>query len=461
MLGRWQQIADLVRAMRIKRRQLDPVLRWTPEELTAHQDRCWRSLARLAAEKAPFYRELYQGIDLERAPLTALPPVEKGDLMERFDETVTEAALRLDELEAYLRGPLTRPFRDRFHVLQTSGSTGRRGIVVYDRPEWVACIAGSLRCQELMGNRPRLLPRVRMATFTSTNLSHISCRLAWSTDIGLYRRLTVDPQEPLEQVLTRLQQFQPEVLFGYPSVILPVLQAQMDGRVRIRPRRIVGGAEAVTPAFRSAVREVWDAEVLDLYATTETGVLSVESTGNQGIYLLEDQTLVEVVDEDDQPVPEGTPGQSALITCLTRRAQPLIRYRLSDQLILDPPPGAGSPPFRRVRGIQGRVEDSLRLRNAQGQEVELRPSLVVEELLALPGARQVQVIQEIEEIQVSLVAAPDQAAALPQAVEEWFRRVAREQNLHLPRLTVRIVSRLGGTEATRGKFRPVECRLPR
>jgi phenylacetate-CoA ligase len=444
--------------MRLKREQLDPALRWTREELAAHQERRWRAVARLAAERAPFYRELYRGIDLERAPLTELPPVEKGQLMERFDESVTDPALRLADLEAFLRGaPPDGLFRGRFQVLLTSGTTGQRGILVYDRAEWLARIAASFRCQELMGARRRLIPRPSMATFTSTNPFHISRRLSRATDVGLYRKLAIDPQDPLGEVLPRLERFRPEVLFGYPSVILPVAQAQIDGRVRLRPQRVIAGAEAVTPAFRATVQEAWRCPVFDLDATTETGALAVEGTDHQGSYLMEDQTLVEVVDEQDRPVPDGTRGHHLLLTCLDRLAQPLIRYRVSDQIVVDSP--APPLPFRRVRAIDGRVRDALRLLHARGHEVELRPSFLLAGLLALPGARQVRVVQELDEIRVSMVAAGP-ADGLPAAVEAWFQGVAREQDLRLPRIVVEIVPRLGGGEGTMGKFRPVECRLP-
>lgn len=276
MSRQWQRVGDLARAMRLKREQLDPALCWTPEELAAHQEQRWRAVARFAAKRAPFYQELYRGIDLERAPLTELPPVEKGQLMERFDESVTDPALRLADLETYLRAaPEDGLFRGRFQVLLTSGTTGQRGILVYDRAEWLARIAASFRCQELMGGRRRFIPRPSMATFTSTNPFHISRRLSRATDVGLYRKLAIDPQEPLERALPRLERFRPEVLFGYPSVILPVAQAQIDGRVRLRPQRVIAGAEAVTPAFRATVHEAWGCDVFDLYATTETGALAV------------------------------------------------------------------------------------------------------------------------------------------------------------------------------------------
>lgn len=458
MLQRWRRVHDLTQAAYVKRVRFDPVLRWTPEQLAAHQERRWRAVAKTAAARAPYYRERYRGIDLERAPLHELPPVDKAGLMERFDEAVTDPALRLDELDAFLRiASADDTYQGRFHVLLTSGSTGRRGIVVYGHEEWIATLAASMRGnQALMGTQ--LLQS--MATFTSTHPSYISSRLLRATDLGLPRRLTVDAQEPLEQVLPRLQRFQPKVLFGYPSAIAPIVQAQIGGRVRLRPQRVIVSGEAVTPALVEAVREAWGCPVLDLYATTETGALAIDSPDHQGRYLLEDVTLVEVVDERERPVPDGERGHHLLLTCLDRTTQPLIRYRVSDRLVVDPPRGPGFPPFRRVRAIEGREEDALRLKNGQGQEVELHPALLLGGLLELPGARQVHVVQEVDRIEIALVAAEGQAAGLPGAARGWFETLARERDLRLPPLLVHVVPRLGGTEATMGKFRPVECRLP-
>ena len=168
---------------------------------------------------------------------------------------------------------------------------------------------------------------------------------------------------------------------------------------------------------------------------------------------------MEVVDGRGRPVPEGERGDHLLITCLDRTAQPLIRYRVSDRLVLDPPGGAGHPPFRRVRAIEGRQEDALRLENGRGERVEVHPPLLLGALLGLPGVRQVHVVQEVDRIEVSLVAGGGRAADLPAAVGGWFEALARERDLRLPRVVVRVVPRLGGG-ATMGKFRPVECRLP-
>ena len=137
------------------------------------------------------------------------------------------------------------------------------------------------------------------------------------------------------------------MLFGYPSAIAPIADAQISGRLGVRPQRVIVSGEAVTPAFREAVRAAWGCAVLDLYATTETGALAIDGADPQGRHLLEDVTLVEVVDAQERPVPNGERGDHLLITCLDRASQPLIRYRMSDRLILDPPRGPG---FRRSAG---------------------------------------------------------------------------------------------------------------
>jgi hypothetical protein len=70
------------------------------------------------------------------------------------------------------------------------------------------------------------------------------------------------------------------------------------------------------------------------------------------------------------------------------------------------------------------------------------------------------VVQEVDRIEVSVAAAGDGADGAAAAARGWFEALARERDLRLPPVLVRAVPHLGGTEATMGKFRAVECRLP-
>ncbi len=86
-----------------ERRRLEAHNRWTREELLAHQARGLAVLRAYAVARSPFYRALHRG--LEGAPLEALPTVTKANLMEHFNEVVTDRAIRLADVEQYLRHP--------------------------------------------------------------------------------------------------------------------------------------------------------------------------------------------------------------------------------------------------------------------------------------------------------------------------------------------------------------------
>lgn len=80
-----------------------------------------------------------------------------------------------------------------------------------------------------------------------------------------------------------------------------------------------------------------------------------------GLYLFEDSVIFEVVDEKNRSVPAGAFGAKLLITVLSSRAQPLIRYELSDSVRLAADTGSNSLPFARIDGIQELTEDILHL----------------------------------------------------------------------------------------------------
>jgi hypothetical protein len=66
--------------------------------------------------------------------------------VQRFDEVVTDPALKLREVESFLtQASLDERFVGRFHILQASGSTAQHGIVPYSHDERFHTIAAALR----------------------------------------------------------------------------------------------------------------------------------------------------------------------------------------------------------------------------------------------------------------------------------------------------------------------------
>jgi phenylacetate-coenzyme A ligase PaaK-like adenylate-forming protein len=114
-----------------RRRALGQACAWSRAELERRQQQRLTTLRRFALEHSRFYQRFHRGLD--GRPLTGLPVLTKALMMEHFDELVTDPAVRREEADAFLPSNQNdRLFLNRYTVLSTSGSTGRRGIFLFD-----------------------------------------------------------------------------------------------------------------------------------------------------------------------------------------------------------------------------------------------------------------------------------------------------------------------------------------
>lgn len=337
---------------------------WSPARIAAHQTEAFERLRAYAVGRSAFYRQRYAG--LERAPLSALPPVTKAELMEHFDEAVTAPSLRLADVEAHLRelvendGDPSVPWRGRWWVAASAGTTGRRGVFVWDHREWASVIASYTRIPSWAG-LPGLIRRpARVAIVTSRWPTHQSAVLSATFNSMLFPTLRLDAGDPPERTVGRLNAFRPDLLIGYPSALWPLAAEQLSGRLKIAPRAVLSASEVLGSRAAREMAAAWGSEPFDVYGTTETaGIASMCSARRQHVY--EDLVIVEPVDADYRPVPRGVTGDRILVTVLFSRTLPLIRYEMSDEVRLD---GRGCPcgrSFELLTKVEGRAEEVLHL----------------------------------------------------------------------------------------------------
>ena len=385
-----------------QRRRLRGREHWTTPQLHAHQQRALTMLREHAVARSPFYRRFHRG--LERAPLTRLPPLSKATLMDAFDEASTDRTLRLADLQAYLDDERSDERFGRYWVAATSGSSGRRSIIPTDAAEWAAVIASYARANEWAGVRAGLRHRTRMAVVSSRTAWHQSARVAASVRSPLVDSVRLDAAAPLVEVVDQLNAAQPEVLVGYASMIRTLADEQLAGRLRIAPRAVNSSSEVLSPASRDLATRAWGRPPFDVYAATETGGIAAECAHHTGMHLFEDLVIAEVVDADYRPVPDGESGDRLLVTVLSSRTLPLIRFELTDRVRLSTARCPCDRPFRLVSGIEGRTDDVLTLPSAGGGTVRVHPVLF-HQVLDLVDAAGWQVRQEDGGVTV-LVASP-------------------------------------------------------
>jgi phenylacetate-CoA ligase len=376
---------------------------WDARRIAAHQERALGTLRRAAYAGSEFYRRHHAG--LFDAPLAQLPAVTKADLMNNFDQTVTVPGLHLAEVEDHLRTLATGedpglPWRGRWRVAATAGTTGRRGVFVWDRSEWATVLASYARANDWAGVPVGLTHPLRVAMVSSRVPTHQSAVVGASLRSRFVPTLRLDATDPLSQTVAALNNFQPRLLVGYASVLRPLAAEQRAGRLSITPQSVMSASEVLSEQAGTEMLAAWGSAPFDVYAATETaGIASPCSFRNRHIY--EDLMIVEPVDQGGSPVAPGTVGARLLVTVLFSRTLPLIRYEMTDLVSIG---GRGCPcgrSFALLNGVEGRVEDVLLLPGVEGP-VSVHPN-VFHNVLDEATIAGWQVIQEHSGLRVLLV----------------------------------------------------------
>ena len=349
---------------------------WSREELAAHQRERTAALLRHAAAHSPLYRERLG----DATDVRDVEPVTKGELMARFDDWVTDPRLTLAGLDAHL-GALRRDayLHGEYRAMATGGTTGRRGIFVFDRPEWSQLLGIMQRATQTIGLRPHL-PRMRFAFIGAPSPLHMTRRVSATINVGAFKQLRLAATQPLGELAEALERFRPGVIAGYPSVIAMLAGEGLD----IAPEIVMTSSEVLTPEMRERIRSAWGIEPHEVYGATDG--LWGSTCEHHNLHFAEDMTVVEVEDE------------RLLITNLFMRTQPIIRYEITDIVRVDETPCPCGRPFRTIAAIEGRSDDILRVNGAVIHPIALRSPLA-----KLGALRAYQIVHRADGLHVRAV----------------------------------------------------------
>jgi phenylacetate-coenzyme A ligase PaaK-like adenylate-forming protein len=342
----------------------------------------------------------------------------------------------------------------KYRVLTTAGSSGQKTVVVFNRKEWSVQEAASMRIAAMMGVIPFSLRRPTIVTIGSPSPLHDSYRLPLSMDIGLYRFHVVPATAPIEELVQQLNSIQPHVLRGFPSMLGLLVTEQLQGRLRISPSIIAGGGEPLTSELRKQLQTAWSkSSVFDIYGTQE-GLRAMECNPGQGMHIFEDLGIIEVVDEDNRPVPDGTLGHKILFTSLFGFTQPVIRYEITDMMVLAAEPCPCGQPFRRIIAINGRNDDVLYLQGRGGKLVAVHPVHFWNVLESFANIRQYQVIHEPDGICLRLMF-EEGNGHVASSVQEQLARKLRTLGVDRPSIRVELVTALEDRSRHMGKWKNI------
>ena len=404
--------ADPMEAIRARVGDILEQDRWPRERLLGLQRERLEALLRHAVERSPYYRQTL-GVDAAERPLDAFPTLSKPRLLEEFDRIVTEPRLTRVELETFLaESPPGALFDGRYRVFSTSGATGMPGLLVYAPDEFMHWIAVGLARLSRVG----VTAETRLVAIGAPGDVHITRQLFAAFQAARDGVPRISVVTPVAEAVEALNRYQPEALIAYASVLAALAEEQLEGRLQIAPRVTIATSEVLTEEIVECVKRAWGKAPVNAYAATEAPGIAIASLDEVGMHVCEESVVLEAVDADNRPVRPGEPGAKVLLTNLVNRTQPLIRYELSDSVVLAEGEDPSGRPYLRLARVDGRSDDILELPAAAGGVVLVHPFRLRAPFVRMHDVRQYQIVQRSDGLFVRILPRAGAARNLPEDV---------------------------------------------
>jgi phenylacetate-coenzyme A ligase PaaK-like adenylate-forming protein len=424
-------------------------LGWDAARIAEHQRAGLRRLVARAIEHSPFHRRRLAGVDagaLELSDLASLPVMTKAEMMDELDDVLTDRRITSADVERALDATTTEPvpFGGGYIAMASGGSSGRRGVFCFDRHAIVTFQASlvrsaMVRVQALGGPPTGGLHLAMVCAPTSVHATGTAPAYTAAGD-GPFRFHAIPVTSPLPVIVDRLNELQAPMLYGYPSMLARLAEEQRAGRLQLQLLAITSTSETLLPELREAIRDGFGVPIVDTFGSTE-GLLGVSAPDEDVLVFNDDECIVELVDEQNRPVPDGTPSAKILVTNLFNRLQPLIRYEINDRFVRQP----ADPAHGHLRAkVEGRADDVL----VYG-DVTVHPLVVRAVMVKTPTVADYQVCQTANGIDVSAVG---DSTVDTERLQGRLVRALVEAGLREPEVTVVQVERLERDERT-GKIR--------
>ena len=385
--------------------------------LERYQEQHAQQIVQYAVQHSPFYRTYWDGHDTRL--WRELPTIDKSLMMEHFDTFNTRGIRRDAAMNIALQAERDRNFAptlDGITIGLSSGTSGHRGLFLAN-PWEQAAWAGTILARTLHDLRPR---RVRVAFFLRSNSNLYE-------QVGglLIQFRYFDLMLPLDEAVSTLNSFQPDIVIGPPSLLGLLADAQNKGMLHMRPERLISVAEVLEPHDKKHLEAVFQVPVHQIYQCTE-GLLAV-SCAHGSLHIQEDVVVLQF-----EPLSDNNNGESEsegdsqrvmpIVTDMWRRTQPIIRYRLNDVLQLARQNCPCGSPFRVIRTIEGRCDDICYFESLTGGTRPFFPDTMRRMiLLASPDIADYQIVQEQPgqlHIYLSLPSTVSSFDVVKQAVQE-------------------------------------------
>ncbi|MCI8668992.1 MAG: phenylacetate--CoA ligase family protein [Lachnospiraceae bacterium] len=268
------------------------------EKIEKLQNKKLRRLLHHAYHNSKYYYEAFRSVGIteemiDTTPLSVFPTIDKRILLDRFNDIITVPELTQSALQEFDEaiGADRKPYKNEYHVVHSSGSTGKPGYFIYDNKAWNAKLIGIIRAAlwdlslpqiiKLLAGKPHIL-------YIAAADGHYGGAMAVGDGIDGVgaEQLHLDIKTPLSEWVKKIKDFQPDIVIGYPSAIKILGELTRTGEVQTNISRIISCGEPLGIHMRQYFEETFTkAVVLNFYGASESLALGVEENNEDDMIL--------------------------------------------------------------------------------------------------------------------------------------------------------------------------------
>ena len=417
-----------------------------------------RAMLTYAKANSLWYKRAFKHIDpahFTLDQLNTLPILNKRDVMEHWNDIVTDKRLTIEEANRFLMSEEGYDVLYGHHLFASGGSSGRRGMFVWDSFELAVTQASLYRYQyrdEFHSGARIPTEPLMVASIGALRPVHLSETVFSLPIVPQMHSMAFSALAPIDELIKALNDCQPTHMNGYPSVIARLAAKALKGALTISPKRIMVGAEPLLDSMVECIQKAWpDVLLINNWGSTDAGIHAVGCAySGKNLHLLEDMNIIECVDEHNQPVSPGTCSEKVLVTNLFRKSMPIFRYEIDDRVLALTERCPCGSDFRLISSIEGRHEDDF----VYGEVIviaEVFENAIMVEL----GVDEYQVLQTQRGADVLIV--PDKGAQIDASrMKVDLLRQFKQLGISDPEINICLVQQLK-RHAETGKLKRFKC----
>lgn len=287
---------------------------------------------------------------------------------------------KTDLRDTYPFGLFASPMQEIVRLHASSGTTGKPIVVAYTREDldvWASVMVRTFAAAGL--HRGDIIQNAYgYGLFTGGLGAHSGAEALGATVIPISGGNS-------DRQIMLMKDFGTTAICCTPSYFIHLMEFANDHGINMKDlplRAGVFGAEPWTDAMRRRIENEAGIKAYDIYGLSEIigpGV-ACECCYQDGLSVFEDHFYPEIVDPvTGEPLPEGQEGELVLTT-LSKKAMPIIRYRTHDITSFKTDPCPCGRTIRRINRIGRRSDDMFIIRG-----VNVFPSQVESALLSVEG----------------------------------------------------------------------------